>query len=86
MALQIETPEAMRMIDEIAQRTGETSTEVVESALRERLERVRAVEVRIARKEELQALADSLAARFRASGQPLLDHGDLLYGEDGLPQ
>jgi hypothetical protein len=86
MVSQIETPEAMRMIEEIAQRTGETSTEIVEIALRERLDRVRAVETRIARKAELQALADSLAARFRASGQPLLDHGDLLYGEDGLPR
>lgn len=86
MASQIETPEAMRMIEEIAQRTGETSTEIVETALRERLERVRVVEARIAREAELQALADSLAARFRASGQPLIDHGDLLYGEDGLPR
>lgn len=86
MASQIETPEAMRMIEEIAQRTGETSTEIVETALRERLERVRVVEARLARKAELQALADSLAARFRASGQPLIDHGDLLYGEDGLPR
>jgi hypothetical protein len=86
MASQIETPAAMQMIEEIAQHTGETSTEIVEAALRERLERVRAVEARIARKAELQALADSLAARFRASGQPLLDHGDLLYGEDGLPR
>ena len=86
MASQIETPEAMRMIEEIAQRTGETSTEIVEIALRERLERMRTVETRIAHEAELQALADSLAARFRASGQPLIDHGDLLYGEDGLPR
>jgi hypothetical protein len=47
---------------------------------------VRAVEARIARKAELKALADSLAARFRASGQPLIDHGDLLYDEDGMPR
>ena len=86
MALQIEAPEAMRMIEEIAQRTGETSEEIVETALRERLERVRIVEARIAREAELQALVDSLVARFNASGQPLVAHGDLLYGEDGLPR
>ena len=86
MALQIEAPEAMRMIEEIAQRTGETSEQIVETALRERLERVRIVEARIAREAELQALVDSLVARFKASGQPLVAHGDLLYGEDGLPR
>ena len=85
MASQIETPEAMRMIEEIARRTGETSTEIVEAALRERLERVRAVEARIARKEELQALVDRLAARFE---EPYLsiDPDEWLYGEDGLPR
>ena len=86
MALQIETPEATRLIQETAQRTGETSQEIVEIALRERLERVRTVEARRAREAELQALVDSLVARFKASGQPLVDHGDLLYGEDGLPR
>ncbi len=85
MALQIETPEAMRMIEELAQRTGETSTEIVETALRERLERVRAVEARIARKAELQALVDRLASRFEEPYRSI-DPGEWLYGEDGLPR
>jgi hypothetical protein len=61
MAPRIDTPEVMRMIEEIDQRTSETSTEIVETPLRERLARVRAVETRIARKAELQALVDRLA-------------------------
>ena len=73
------------MIEELAQRTGETSKEVVETALRERLERVRAVEARIARKAELQALVDRLASRFEEPYRSL-DSGEWLYGEDGLPR
>ena len=61
MAPRIDTPEVMRMTEEIAQRTSETSTEIVETPLRERLARVRAVEIRIARKAKLQALVDRLA-------------------------
>lgn len=86
MVLQLETPETIRLVEEIARRTGEDPEAVVQAALRLHLERLDALEAREKRRAELQALADSLAARFRASGQPLVDHGDLLYGEDGLPR
>jgi antitoxin VapB len=86
MALQIQRPETLRLVEELARRTGESEESAVENAVRERLERLQTPEARETRRVELQALADSLAARFKASGQPLVDHGDLLYGEDGLPR
>jgi antitoxin VapB len=86
MVLQIETPETIRLVEELARRTGESTETTVEIAVRERLGRLETPEDREKRRAELQALADSLAARFRASGQPLVDHGDLLYDEDGLPR
>jgi hypothetical protein len=54
--------------------------------VRERLERLQTPEARETRRAELQALADSLAARFKASGLSLVDPGDLLYDENGLPR
>ena len=86
MALRIQRPETLRLVEELARRTGESEESAVEIAVRERLERLQTPEARETRRAELQALADSLAARFKASGQPLVDHGDLLYGEDGLPR
>jgi antitoxin VapB len=86
MALQIQEPETVRLVEELARRTGESTESAVEIAVRERLERLETLGAREKRRAELQVLVDSLAARFRASGQPLVDHGDLLYGEDGLPR
>ena len=86
MALQIQSPETLRLVEELAQRTGDSTESTIEIAVRERLERLQTPAAREKRRVELQALVDSLAARFKASGQPLIDHGDLLYGEDGLPR
>jgi len=86
MALQIQSPDTLRMVEELARRTGESAESAIEIAVRERLDRLQIPAAREKRRAELQALADSLAARFKASGQPLVDHGDLLYGEDGLPR
>jgi hypothetical protein len=86
MALQIKTPETLRLVEELARRTGESTESAIEIAVRERLERLQTPAAREKRRAELQALVDSLAARFKASGQPLVEHGDLLYGEDGLPR
>ena len=85
MALRIESPETMRMIEELAQRTGESSEQVIEIALRERLDRVRSVDARIARKAEVQEVVDRLASRF-VEHYRSLDPGEWLYGEDGLPR
>jgi hypothetical protein len=86
MVLKLETLETIQLIERLAQCTGESPETAVQIAVRERLDRMESPEAREQRRAELQALADSLAARLRASGEPLIDHGDLLYGEDGLPR
>lgn len=83
MALQRET---IRLIGELSLRAGESPETVVQVALRERLDRFRTPEEEAERRGRSEALIDSLAARFAASGQPRIDHGELLYGEDGLPR
>jgi hypothetical protein len=84
MAFRIEAPETIRMIEELVRRTGESSEQIAETSLRERLDRVRSVGARIARKAELQELVDRLASRFEEPYRSL-DPGEWLYGEDGLP-
>jgi antitoxin VapB len=83
MALSIKDPEADRLARELAARTGETLTEAIVVALRERLARetgrTRAV-----------PLSDELAAiRRRCSALPVLDDrsADEILGFDhhGLP-
>ena len=86
MSLNIKNPEAVRLAHEVAERTGETVTGAIAVALRQRLERL----------ERSDTGAGSLADRLLAIGQDCaarldertrtVDHGDLLYGEDGLPR
>ncbi|TLG03787.1 antitoxin [Nocardia cyriacigeorgica] len=83
MALSIKHPEADRLARELAAQTGETLTEAVVVALRERLARkagqARAVPVR----EELAAI------RRRCAALPVVDDRTpdeiLGYDENGLP-
>jgi antitoxin VapB len=81
--LNIKNAEAHRFAVELSDLTGESLTEAVTAALRERLLRERARRERIARADRLMAIA----ADFRAHMPPPLpssDHSDL-YDEDGLP-
>jgi hypothetical protein len=91
MALQLEAPETIRLIEEVAQRTGETSERAVQVAMRERLERLpppapRTPEEEAERRAEIYALVRELNAIFREHPEAIVDHGELLYGEDGLPK
>jgi hypothetical protein len=86
MVLQIDAPEAISLIERISELTGESAETTVEVALRERLDRLRDPDEESARRAKVQALVDDIAARFKTSDQPYIDHGDLLYGEDGLPR
>lgn len=85
MVAHFETPETIRLVEELSDLTGEHPAAIVETALREQLRRVRVVQARMAREPELQALVDRLAARFTEPYKSL-DHGEWLYGEDGLPR
>ncbi len=84
MALNIRNPETERLAAELARATGETKTEAVTKALRDRLARVR-------RDRSGRRLADELeeiAKRFAAL--PVLDARSadeiIGYDEDGLPR
>ncbi len=83
MALNIRNPEVERLATELAKRTGETKTDAVAKALRDRLERVR-------RERSKRSLADELLEIGRhCASLPLLDtrtDDEILgYDENGLP-
>lgn len=70
MALSIKTPEADRLARELSRLTGETMTEAVTVALRERLERAREIGARPKTTEEIDARVREIldaAAEFRAN-------------------
>lgn len=83
MALNIRNPEAERLAEALAKMTGETKTEAVTAALRDRLARLR-------RERSGRRLADELdAIALHCSRLPVRDGRTadeiLGYGEDGLP-
>ncbi|HWK45415.1 MAG TPA: type II toxin-antitoxin system VapB family antitoxin [Stellaceae bacterium] len=82
MSLNIKDPEAHRLARAIAQATGETMTHVVMEALRERHAKLESRKGR-ASVEEILAIADRVSAHVKG---PYLDHGALLYDENGLPK
>ncbi|MEH0196093.1 type II toxin-antitoxin system VapB family antitoxin [Caulobacter sp. CCNWLY153] len=84
MSLYIRNAEADRLARQLTERTGETLTEAVVVALRERLERtpekVDDLEARLAR---IRAIQDRVAAaRVLREGSD----EELLYDADGLPK
>jgi hypothetical protein len=86
MALQIEAPETIRVIQELARRTGQSEERVVDVAVRERLAQLRTPEEEEERRARVYAIVQDLQARFKASGQPIVDPDELFYDEDGLPK
>ena len=84
MSLNIKNREAHRLAQELAALTGESMTAAVTKALRERVDRLR--------QERGERLADRLLTIGRDCASHLkepfrsMDHGELLYGEDGLPR
>jgi len=82
MSLNIKNEEAHRLASRLARLTGESLTETVTRALKERLERVEAPND-LAR--QLLDIGRDCAGRL---GEPYrsVAHGDLLYDERGLPR
>lgn len=81
--LNIKNPEARRLAEELAALTGETVTQAVTGALRDRLERERRARPSRGVAERLMAIAEEF------SRLPVLDPrdpDDMLYDEDGLPK
>lgn len=86
MVVQIENPETLRLVEELTRGTGQSAKRVIDVALRERLARLRTPEEEAARRARVYEIVKDLQAQFKASGLPLIDHGDLLYDENGLPR
>ena len=85
MSLNIKKEETCRLAEELAALTGETKTEAITVALRERLgrrKRERNVDERL---RELRAIAER-CAKLMGPGPSAVEHGDLLYDERGLPK
>ena len=84
MSLNIKNDAAHRLAQALAAATGESLTTAVTEALRERLDRVR--------RERDTSLSDRLLEIGRDCATHLkepfrsLEHGELLYGDDGLPR
>ena len=85
MSLNIKNEETCRLASELAQLTGETMTEAITVAIRERLEREREARDTEARVQRLLAIARD-GAKMLADGPSATDHGDFLYDEHGLPK
>jgi antitoxin VapB len=84
MALSIKHPEADRLARLLAERTGESLTDAVLTALRERLDREQA------RSDAAQILEELRARRARMARYPVLDDRSpdeiLGYDEHGIPR
>ena len=86
-SLNIKNAETYRLIKELADATGESMTEAVTVAVRERMDRLAradadAIEARIRRMHELAKIIHDAAP----PGYWDQDFDDLLYDEDGLPK
>jgi antitoxin VapB len=79
-AVHIESEDAVAMASELAKLTGESITEAVVSAIRERLERLREREAKIQR---ILATGREIAAHMEPGTTS--DHS-WLYDENGLPK
>ena len=85
MSLNIKNAETYRLVRQLADLTGESLTGAVTEAVRERLERLTAAEGRAGMAERLHAIAVDMRSRLPDDFFDV-EHGDLLYDEDGLPK
>ncbi len=82
MSLNIKDPEVHRIARAIADETGESMTQVIRGALRDRLAQIDQQKGK-ASLAELRALSKQVASY--AKGPPI-DHGEEFYDEFGLPK
>lgn len=85
MSLNIKNVETARLIRELADLTGESMTGAVTEAVRERLERLKRAEGESGMAERILAIAAEMRTRLPDDFFDV-EHGDLLYDEDGLPK
>ena len=86
MALQIEAPQTIRLVEELARRTGTSAETVVENAVQAEFNRLQQSEEEAQRRAEIYALVKELGALFRETPDLVTDPAELLYDENGLPK
>lgn len=84
MSLNIKNPEAHRLAQELARLTGESMSVAVTEAVRERLNRLQHQQEPDLAAQLLQ-IGKECAARLKEPYRSV-DHGELLYDEQGLPR
>ena len=85
MGLNIKRKDTQQLVQKLAKLTGESMTEAVTRAVRERIERLdRKKGLTESWKEIAQDTAKRFKEPYRSMTQEQLD--DLLYDEDGLPK
>jgi antitoxin VapB len=84
MSLNIKNEETHRLVRELSALTGESMTEAVTAAVRERLERIRG-KAGQSLADRLLAIGQDCAAHLKEPFRSV-DHADLLYDERGLPR
>jgi antitoxin VapB len=81
MQINIKSQKARELVDQITNRTGETLTDAIIAALKERLQKL-TIEERLARVDEItKDITSRLQEPWKSS-----DHADLLYDELGIPK
>lgn len=83
MSFNIKNKETHKLAQSLAKETGETMTQAVTIAIKERLERLRDRKKKKRLADELMAIGRSFAKRMK--GRPI-DHDTFLYDERGLPK
>jgi len=81
--LNIKSPEAHKLAQQLARETGESMTSLVTEALREKLSRVRKKQVKRLTVEEMLKIGERIKSHIK---QPIFDHAAFLYDENGLPK
>jgi antitoxin VapB len=84
VGLNLKNEETERLIHRLARATGESLTTAVTVAVRERLDRLEQVDQKPLA-ERLLAIGRDCASRLKPPFSTV-EHGDLLYDENGLPQ
>ncbi len=85
MSLNIKNDETCQLAGELARLTGETMTGAITVSLRERLAREKRLRNAEALTRELHAIGQRCASLLRP-GPAAVEHGNLLYDEQGLPK
>ncbi len=86
MSLNIKNPEAHKLASEIAKQTGESLTDVVVKALRERAERLKADKFDQKKFDALMRIANDAASRMSPELRNLDIDAFLYDPETGLPK